>query len=82
MIVTVRRTMARVKITCPYCGSQFAFDLLNAETVDYPPSGSATVYRGGGTAMPSSTIDGKAVLFRNVKCPNCGRVMGIDSDDL
>ena len=75
--------MALVAVTCPYCRNQFQSDLLDAVAVDYPSSGSAYVVpSGGGTAMPTGTFSGKASMFRNLKCPHCGKVFGIDSDDL
>jgi hypothetical protein len=74
--------MATVTLTCPYCKKEFKFDMVNTEGVPYPSSGSAYVIPSGGSAVPSGVFAGQAGGFRNMTCPYCGKVIGIDSDEL
>jgi len=72
------------KITCPLCGAEFVWEEADSRVL--PNSSGSAASDSSGSASeytPSGSLQGQgSIVKRNVVCPSCHGLFGIDTDDI
>ena len=67
------------KVTCPRCKKEFDYDYADPPKISQP--GIVEKRDSSGSAMPSGTSAGRKIVRRNIVCPYCHGMFGIDLED-